>query len=67
VAGLAADGVKTGVYCQAGIFRTTTVAIAYLIIRGRSLDAASRLVRVVRPQAMSALEPWRSLDTSKAS
>jgi hypothetical protein len=62
VAGLAADGVITGVYCQAGISRTSTVAIAYLMVRGQSLDAASRLVRAVRPQAMPALELWRSLE-----
>jgi hypothetical protein len=62
VADLARDGVTIGVYCQAGISRTSTVAIAYLMVRGQSLDAASRLVRAVRPQAMPALELWRSLE-----
>jgi len=62
VAAQAGDGIVTGVYCQAGISRTSTVAIAYLMVRGQSLDAASREVRAVRPQAMPALELWRSLE-----
>ena len=62
VAAQAEAGIVTGVYCQAGISRTSTVAIAYLMVRGRSLDAASRHVRAVRPQAMPALELWRSLE-----
>jgi protein-tyrosine phosphatase len=62
VAAQARDGIVTGVYCQAGISRTSTVAIAYLMVRGQSLDAASRQVRAVRPQAMPALELWRSLE-----
>jgi protein-tyrosine phosphatase len=62
VAAQAEAGVTTGVYCQAGISRTSTVAIAYLMVRGQSLDVASRHVRAVRPQAMPALELWRSLE-----
>jgi protein-tyrosine phosphatase len=62
VAAQAHDGIVTGVYCQAGISRTSTVAIAYLMVRGQSLDAASRRVRAIRPQAMPALELWRSLE-----
>jgi protein-tyrosine phosphatase len=62
VAAQAEAGVTTGVYCQAGISRTSTVAIAYLMVRGQSLDVASRHVRAVRPQAMPALELWRCLE-----
>lgn len=62
LAGLARNGVTAGVYCQAGISRTSTVAIAYLMVHGQPLDAASRTVRAVRPQAMPALELWRSLE-----
>jgi len=62
LAGLAADGVRVGLYCQAGISRTSTVAIAYLMVRGMPLAAATQLVRQARPQAMPALELWRSLE-----
>ena len=62
IAAQAEAGVVTGVYCQAGISRTSTVAIAYLMVRGQSLQAASRQVHAVRPQAMPALELWRSLE-----
>jgi hypothetical protein len=62
VADLAQAGVTVGVYCQAGISRTSTVAIAYLMVRSQSLDAASRQVRAARPQAMPALELWHSLE-----
>jgi Dual specificity phosphatase, catalytic domain len=66
LAALARDGVVTGVYCQAGISRTSTVAIAYLMVRGQPLDEASRTVRAVRPQAMPALELRRSLERIEA-
>jgi hypothetical protein len=62
VAAQARAGIVTGVYCQAGISRTSAVAIAYLMVRGQSLAAASRHVHAVRPQAMPALELWRSLE-----
>ena len=62
VAAQARGGIVTGVYCQAGISRTSTVAIAYLLVRGQSLEAAHRQVHRVRPQAMPALELWRSLE-----
>jgi hypothetical protein len=62
IAGLADEGVTVGLYCQAGISRTSTVAIAYLLVRGVPLDEASRAVREARPQAMPALELWRSLE-----
>ena len=62
VAAQAEAGLVTGMYCQAGISRTSTVAIAYLLVRGQSLEAAHRQVRRVRPQAMPALELWRSLE-----
>jgi hypothetical protein len=61
VAGLAGSGVTVGLYCQAGISRTSTVAIAYLMVGGAPLAAASATVRGVRPQAMPALELWGSL------
>jgi hypothetical protein len=66
LAALARDGVVTGVYCQAGISRTSTVAIAYLMVGGQPLDEASRTVRAVRPQAMPALELRRSLERIEA-
>ena len=62
IAGLAEQGVTVGLYCQAGISRTSTVAIAYLLVRGVPLDEASRAVREARPQAMPALELRRSLE-----
>jgi protein-tyrosine phosphatase len=62
VARQAAAGVTTGVYCQAGISRTSTVAIAYLLVRGHTLNAATRQVRAARPEAMPAIELWRSLE-----
>jgi dual specificity protein phosphatase-like protein len=62
VAALAGAGTRVGVYCQAGISRTATVAIAYLLLGGASLDEATAAVRRVRPQAMPALELRRSLE-----
>jgi hypothetical protein len=62
VAELAAAGVTVGVYCQAGISRTSTVAIAYLLVNGVPLDEARDAVRAARPQAMPALSLWRSLE-----
>lgn len=62
LAALADEGVTVGLYCQAGISRTSTVAIAYLMVRGQSLEAANRQVHAVRPQAMPALELWRALE-----
>jgi len=62
LAELAAAGVRVGLYCQAGISRTSTVAIAYLMVRGMPLAAANQTVRQARPQAMPALELWRSLE-----
>jgi hypothetical protein len=62
VAELAAARVTVGVYCQAGISRTSTVAIAYLLVNGVPLDEARDAVRAARPQAMPALSLWRSLE-----
>jgi hypothetical protein len=62
IAGLAEQGVTVGLYCQAGISRTSTVAIAYLLVRGVPLEEANRAVREARPQAMPALELRRSLE-----
>ena len=62
VAALARTGTRVGVYCQAGISRTATVAIAYLLLRGATLDEATSTVRRVRPQAMPAPELRRSLE-----
>jgi Dual specificity phosphatase, catalytic domain len=61
LAGLAGSGVMVGLYCQAGISRTSTVAIAYLMVGGAPLEAASATVRRVRPHAMPAAELWGSL------
>lgn len=61
VRGLATAGVPVGVYCQAGVSRTATVAIAYLMLAGDSLADATARVRAVRPQALPALELYRSL------
>ena len=46
----------------AGLSRTSTVAIAYLMLGGMSLRAACDRVRAVRPQALPALELWHSLE-----
>jgi hypothetical protein len=62
LAGLVADGVRVGLYCQAGVSRTAAVAIAYLMVRGMTLAEANSTVRLARPQAMPALELWRSLE-----
>lgn len=62
VAALARPGTRVGVYCQAGISRTSTVAIAYLLLGGATLEDATSTVRKVRPQAMPALELRRSLE-----
>jgi Dual specificity phosphatase, catalytic domain len=62
LAALVAEGVRVGLYCQAGISRTSTVAIAYLMVRGVPLAQANQTVRQARPQAMPALELWRSLE-----
>lgn len=62
VLSLASAGTVVGLYCQAGLSRTSAVAIAYLMLGGRSLRAASDRIRAVRPQAMPALELWHSLE-----
>lgn len=62
VRGLAAARVSVGVYCQAGVSRTAAVAIAYLMLAGASLADATARVRTVRPQALPALELYRSLE-----
>jgi protein-tyrosine phosphatase len=62
LAELAAEGVRVGLYCQAGISRTSTVAIAYLMVRGMPLAEANQTVRQARPQSMPALELWHSLE-----
>ncbi len=62
VRSLASAGTVIGLYCQAGLSRTSTVAIAYLMLGGAPLSAASELVRAVRPQARPALELWHSLE-----
>jgi hypothetical protein len=62
VAALARAGTRVGVYCQAGISRTATVAIGYLLLRGATLDSATAAVRRSRPQAMPAFELRRSLE-----
>jgi protein-tyrosine phosphatase len=62
VAALAKAGTRVGVYCQAGISRTSTVAIAYLLLGGATLEDATSTVRRVRPQAMPAHELRRSLE-----
>ncbi|HEY2505659.1 MAG TPA: dual specificity protein phosphatase family protein [Streptosporangiaceae bacterium] len=62
VLSLACAGTVVGLYCQAGLSRTSTVAIAYLMLGGASLRAACDQVRAVRPQAMPALELWHSLE-----
>jgi len=67
LAALAAEGEHVGLYCQAGISRTSTVAIAYLMVRGMPLAEATQAVRTARPQAMPAFELWRSLENLAAS
>jgi Dual specificity phosphatase, catalytic domain len=62
VRSLASDGTVVGLYCQAGLSRTSAVAIAYVMVGGTSLRAACDLVQAVRPQARPALELWHSLE-----
>ena len=59
---LTSQGLTVGIYCQAGVSRTATVAIAYLLLGGVPLHDALAHVRRVRPQAMPALELWHSLE-----
>jgi hypothetical protein len=66
VLSLARAGTTVGLYCQAGLSRTSTVAIAYLMLGGASLGAACDLVRAARPQALPALELWHSLENIAA-
>jgi hypothetical protein len=56
------QGLTVGIYCQAGVSRTSTVAIAYMLLGGVPLLEARDHVRRVRPQAMPALELWHSLE-----
>jgi hypothetical protein len=62
VLSLASTGTVVGLYCQAGLSRTATVAIAYLMLGGIPLREACELVQAVRPQARPALELWHSLE-----
>lgn len=62
VADLVKEGLKVGVYCQAGVSRTSTVAIAYLMTGGLRLPDALALVRRIRPQSMPAVELMKSLE-----
>jgi hypothetical protein len=62
VLSLASTGTVVGLYCQAGLSRTSAVAIAYLMLGGIPLPAACELVQAVRPQARPALELWHSLE-----
>jgi len=66
VRSLADAGTPVGLYCQAGLSRTSAVAIAYLMLGGTPLQDACDLVRSVRPQAMPALELWHSLESIAA-
>jgi hypothetical protein len=59
---LTSQGLTVGIYCQAGVSRTSTVAIAYLVLGGVPLADALAHVRRIRPQAMPALELWHSLE-----
>jgi hypothetical protein len=62
VLSLASADTVVGLYCQAGLSRTSAVAIAYLMLGGASLRAAYDLVQAARPQARPALELWHSLE-----
>jgi hypothetical protein len=62
VLSLASGGIVVGLYCQAGLSRTSAVAIAYVMLGGASLRAACHQVQAVRPQARPALELWHSLE-----
>jgi protein-tyrosine phosphatase len=59
---LAGARLTVGVYCQAGISRTATVAIAYLCLRGHRLEEALSRVRQARPEAMPAPALWHALE-----
>ena len=59
---LTGEGRTVGIYCQAGVSRTSTVAIAYQVLGGVPLQDALAQVRRIRPQAMPALELWHSLE-----
>jgi hypothetical protein len=43
------SGGSVYIHCQTGLGRGPTMAAAYLISRGRSLDEACRMIRAVRP------------------
>jgi hypothetical protein len=59
---LTGQGLTVGIYCQAGVSRTSTVAIAYMVLGGVPLADALAHVRRIRPQAMPALELGHSLE-----
>ena len=44
-----ADGGKVYIHCSAGVGRAPTMAAAYLISRGHSIDDALALIRTARP------------------
>lgn len=49
IRGVIAEGEKVYIHCGAGVGRAPTMAAAYLVAEGRSLDEALAMIREVRP------------------
>jgi protein-tyrosine phosphatase len=56
-------GRRVLVVCGAGISRSSTFVLAYMLERGHDLRAAYRLLRRQHPAAFPHLEMWRALIT----
>ncbi len=54
-------GQKVYVHCHKGIYRAPTVAVAYLIYKGMTTDAAVKKVKERRPSALPGIENSQKL------
>jgi protein-tyrosine phosphatase len=70
IRGVVAAGGKVYIHCGAGVGRAPTMAAAYLISEGHSLESALALVRSARPfititpPQMARLEEWAGIHHS---